>query len=76
MSALATRIWKLNHPEHVLRYRWREYQLRGVAPEFFIVQAYAERFQVSRRIVKLVGTRCLTMCKSDECRRLLLGAYR
>jgi hypothetical protein len=38
-----------------------------------ISQAYAEYFHITVRHVRRIGTECLTMCKSDEARRLLLG---
>jgi len=39
-----------------------------------IVIAYAERFQVSRRIITTIGTLQLCLCRSDEARRILLRA--
>jgi hypothetical protein len=37
-----------------------------------IAPAFAERFGVSEKVVRLIGTRQLCLCRSDEARRVLL----
>ena len=79
MSAASGRIWKLNHPEKARDWNRDYMRLMRLArrPTWFdihMVAAYAERFHTSIRAVRRIGTLQLSLCKSDEARRILLKA--
>ena len=51
----------------------KTYKLNPQGHKSLIPHAFADRFGVSWKAVKLIGSSQLCECKSDEARRILLG---